>query len=63
MSFTVRKTLGQLCCGKIFGKMLLDIIKHGTEAIIGAGKDSDGDSWTKIRKDKTEGYVWPKYLD
>lgn len=45
------------------GSVIATIHKGDTVEIIGAGKDSDGDSWTKIRKDKTEGYVWPKYLD
>lgn len=30
--------------------------------VIGEGKDSDGDTWTKVNYGGTVAYVWPKYI-
>lgn len=45
------------------GPKIVGTVSKGTVIeIIGEGKDSDGDVWTKVRKGTLEGYVWPKYL-
>lgn len=38
-------------------------VKSGTMLImVGSGKDSDGDTWTKVQIGDVIGYVWPKYI-
>ena len=44
------------------GAVSATIHKGGTVQIIGSGKDSDGDTWTKIQCGKISGFVWPKYI-
>ena len=45
------------------GAVSATIHKGDTVQIIGSGKDSDGDTWTKIQCGKISGFVWPKYID
>ena len=45
------------------GAVSATIHKGDTVQIIGSGKDSDGDTWTKIQCGKIFGFVWPKYID
>ncbi len=44
------------------GKVVTTIKGGSTVEVIGSGKDSDGDTWYKIRQGAMTGYVWPKYL-
>lgn len=45
------------------GETVVCKVKVGTglEAV-GSGKDSDGDTWTKVRIGDVVGYVWPRYI-
>lgn len=45
------------------GAVSATIHKGDTVQIIGSGKDSDGDTWTKIQCGKISGFVWPKYIE
>ena len=45
------------------GAVSATIHKGDVVQITGSGKDSDGDTWTKIQCGNVSGYVWPKYLD
>lgn len=45
------------------GAVSATIRKGDVVQITGSGKDSDGDTWTKIQCGNVSGYVWPKYLD
>ncbi len=43
--------------------VVIGTIKRGTEVdIVGASKDTDGDSWHLIKVAGLTGYVWPKYI-
>ena len=44
------------------GAVSATIHKGDVVQITGSGKDSDGDTWTKIQCGNISGYVWPKYL-
>lgn len=42
---------------------ILGTVKGGTTlAVIGTGKDPDGDVWYKVTAGSLTGYVWPKYV-
>ena len=45
------------------GAVAATIRKGDVVQITGSGKDSDGDTWTKIQCGKISGFVWPKYID
>ena len=45
------------------GAVSATIHKGDVVQITGSGKDSDGDTWTKIQCGNVSGYVWPKYID
>lgn len=45
------------------GPAIAGTVKTGTVLeVIGSGKDSDGDTWTRVQYGSLTGYVWPKYL-
>lgn len=45
------------------GAVAATIHKGDVVKITGSGKDSDGDTWTKIQCGSISGYIWPKYID
>lgn len=45
------------------GPVVAGTVKAGTVLeVTGSGKDSDGDTWLRVRHGGLAGYVWPKYV-